>query len=126
MPFRIDISTEAQIARVTGTGNLTIQSSVEAMADVVHHPDFQPHYGVLLNFLQVTNNIHRTEMHDIAAALHGFKDSFKGRIALVITPAEVRKVSTVCLLVRVFGVKMEAYGDIESAMRYLTTGQSWV
>jgi len=125
MPFTIEISTEEQIAYVTGIGDLTVESSAEAMRNLATDPDFQSHYGVLLDFLRTTNAIHQTKMREIAAALHGFKNTYKGRIALVVNPKEVRKASTVCLLVRVFGVHMEAYSDIESAVKYLTTGQSW-
>jgi hypothetical protein len=125
MPFAIDVSTEEQIARVTGIGDLTVQSSAEAMADLASRPEFQRHYGVLLDFSQITNAIHRSQMRNIADTLHNFKNAYRGRIAIVINPAEVRKVSTICMLVRVFGVQMEAYADIEPAMKYLTTGQSW-
>jgi hypothetical protein len=125
MPFTIDISTEEQFGRVTGVGDISIPASVEAVEDLINHPDFQPHFGVIVDFLQTKATPKMSEMRDIAAAINSYKDSFSHRIALVVNPGEVRKASTVCMMVRVFGVQMEAYGEMEPALKYLATGQSW-
>jgi hypothetical protein len=125
MPFAIDISTEDQFGRVTGIGDLNIPPSVKAVEDLIDHPDFQPHYGIIVDFRQTATTARMSELRDIAAAIRQYRNPFQGRIALIVNPKEVRKASTVCMMVRVFGIKMEAYGEMESALKYLATGQSW-
>lgn len=125
MPFTIEISAEEQIGRVAAIGDLSIPSSVETVEKMVNHPDFQSHYGIIVDFRQTTSTPKMSELREIANAIRKFKDPLQSRIALVLNPKEVRKASTVCMMVRVFGFEMEAYGDMESAMKYLATGQSW-
>jgi len=124
MPFTIDISPKEQIAYITGIGDISVPLCIETTANLVNHPDFQPHYGILLDSRQATNTPTVVETPQLAAVVHEYRDYFQGMTALVVNAKDEIRASTLCRLVRVFGVRMEAYSDTELAMQYLTTGQS--
>jgi hypothetical protein len=126
MPYTINVSTVNHIARFKGTGDFSVQLCVEAIADMANHPDFQAHFGLLADVTETTNIPTITEVRKLASVIHEKRNSFQGRIALVVSPRDVNKASVLCMLVRVFGVEMEAYGDADMALKFLRTGQSWM
>lgn len=126
MPITIRVSAKDQIAHVLGAGEITVPWCAEAAANLINHSDYQPHFGIVVDFRQATNTPHMSEMRELAAILRGHKDSLTGMVGLVVKDADAKKASVMCMLVRAFGAKMEAYGDPDAAMRYLSTGRSWL
>jgi len=124
MPITIDVAKEKQIVHVVGTGVITVPLCAEAMANLTNHPDFESQFGVVVDFRQATNTPSMTQMRELATLFYGYKDSIDGRIGLVVKNTDAKKAAVMCMLVRVFGVKMESYGEVDKAIKYVTTGTS--
>ena len=122
MPFTINVSPKEQIALIAGSGEITVPLCAEAMANLANHPDFQPHFGIIIDFRQATNTPHMAEMRELASLFYGYKDAFTSRIGLVVKRTDEKKAGVMCMLVRVFGVKMEGYAEMHKAFEYVTTG----
>lgn len=105
-----------------GAGEITVSLCAEAAANLINHPDFQPHYGIVIDFRQATNTPLMTEMRELATLFHDYQNSVQGRIGLVVKDTDAKKASVMCMLVRVFGVRMEGYGDMNKAFEYVNTG----
>jgi hypothetical protein len=124
MPYTIDVSTSENVVYLKGIGDLSVESSLEAAANVVNHPDVQPHFGMVVDFGKATNTPTLSEMRILASSLGKYAPSLKGRIGLRVLPGDVNKAGVLCVLVRVFGVKMEAYSDLDQAYQYVRIGRA--
>jgi len=122
VPITINVSAKAQIAHVVGVGEITVPFCAEAAANLINHPDYQPHFGIVVDFRQAANTPHMTEMRELASILRNYKDSLHGRVGLVVKDTDAKKASVMCMLVRAFGGKMEGYADMNKAFDYVTTG----
>ena len=122
MPFTINVAAKDKIAHIVGAGMITVQSCAETLVQVVNHPDFKPDYGIVVDFRQATNTPLMTEMRELATVVRDHKDSVQGRIGLVVKDTDAKKASVMCMLVRVFGIRMEGYADMNKAFEYVNTG----
>ena len=123
MPFKFDISTAERIIYVTGFGDRGDED--KALAALINHPEFDPHFDCLADFAPLGDPPSPSEMRKIAALYWKYKGSLKGNLAVVVKPSDVRKASILANLLRAFNVRMEVYGDMESAREFLQTGKSW-
>jgi hypothetical protein len=122
VPFTINVSAKDKIVHIVGTGVITVPMCAEAAANLINNPDYQPHFGVVIDFRQATNTPLMTEMRELATMFQGYKDSVQGRIGLVVKDTDAKKASVMCMLVRVFGIRMEGYADMNKAFEYVNTG----
>ena len=123
MPFKFDISTEEQIIYVTGFGDRGDED--KALEALINHPDFNPHFDCLADFTNLGKTPPPPDMRKIASIYWKYRTSLKGSIAIVVNSSEVRKASILANLLRPLGIRMEVYGDMESAREFLQTGKSW-
>jgi hypothetical protein len=122
MPFSIVISTKDQICHLVASGVITVQLCTVTAEKLISHPNFLPHFGTVIDFRQATNTPMMNEMRELATMIFGIRDCLHGRIGLVVKDTDAKKASVMCMLVRVFGVKMESYGDTTKAFDYVRTG----
>jgi hypothetical protein len=123
MPFKFDISTEEKIIYVTGFGDVGAEE--DHVGEIVGHPDFNPHFDCLADFTSLGKTPPPSDMRKIASTYWKYRTSIKGNIAIVVDSSEVRKASILANLLRPLGIRMEVYGDMESAREFLQTGKSW-
>ena len=126
MPFQINVLAEEELGSVKATGDICITDSVEAVADLCRLPEFESHFGVIIDFSEVQSTPDLKELKQTAQAVKQYKDRFHGNIALVVEPKYVNMASIICMLVRVFGIRIEAYGNFESSKRFLQRGHAWI
>ena len=122
MPFTINVSKKEQLALIAGSGEITVPLCAEAMANLAAHPDFHPGFGIIIDFRQASNTPHMAEMRELADLFYAYKDSSYGRIGLEVKRSDEKKAGVMCMLVRVFGIKMEGYAEMHKAFEYVTTG----
>lgn len=128
MQIDVNVSAANSILTVTGHGELNIQSMIELFEDIVsqHANAIQSGYSIVLDYHQATGSFSLTEIHTLASLYRKYADYYSdNRVALIVRKEEMRKASILCTLVRAFGIRMEAYGDVESARTYIGTGYSW-
>lgn len=126
MPFIFNVSHEDHIIYVTASGEITIQDCLEAVSERAEHAKSLKTFDTLVDLSQATSTPPIVEMRKIGSSILGYKTDIKNRTAIVVKPKDINKASVICMLVRPFGIRMEAYGDSELAMRYLKTGESWL
>jgi len=122
MPFKLTVSETEQIACVTASGILNLEMCIELTGNLANHPDFQPHYGLIADFRQVPNVPSRAEVRKMATFLRENREDYVGKIALVISSKDRLLAGMLCMLVRVFGMRMEMFDDMAMAMEYVSTG----
>jgi hypothetical protein len=125
MPFTYDLSYKNQITYITATDDVTVQSSRDAMVEWDRLSSRKP-AGIIVDLSQATTLPPTSQMRQIASAIIEHKEFIKSRVAVIVKPEDIRKASIVCMLIRIAGIYMEAYGDRESAEQYLKTSMSWV
>jgi hypothetical protein len=126
MQFKVNVSEEKKLLVVTVTGKTDIQAAIESVASIIVHPAIQSGYAIVVDLHQVIGAFSVGEMRALASEQHKYRSLYKkNRTVLIVKEKEVQKASIMCMLVRAFGIHMEAYADMASAMRFLDTGQSW-
>jgi len=125
MPFSVSISPEKKLIHITLSGEVSTQDSIVLMNELPTHTDFNSEYAVLIDSTQMDRGPELKEMKTLASAAKKVYQYFKGPIALVVPPGYVHQSSIFALLVRPFGIHVEAYGDTETAKKFLNTGESW-
>lgn len=119
MPFTIKISEAEQIACVTASGVLDLEMCIQAAEDLAQRADFQPHYAVVTDFRQVPNVPSKTEVRKMAAFFRDNKEHFRGKTAMVVNRKDLVLAGMLCMLVSVFGMKMEAFDDMSLAIEHV-------
>jgi len=122
MPFGFLFSEPAQTVYITASGDLDLEMCIETLGKIVDHPDFQPHYGIVANFKSMESAPAKAEIRSVASVLRKHKDSFDGNIALVLNKEHLILAGMLCMLVRVFGMRMEAFDNIPMAMEFASSG----
>jgi hypothetical protein len=123
MQIEVNVSEKNSILTVTGHGELNIQSMIELFEDIAsHHGNvIRSGYSVVLDYHQATGSFSLTEIRTMASMYRKYADYYNNnKIALIVRKEEVHKASILCLLTRGFGVRIEAYSDKESAMKFLS------
>jgi hypothetical protein len=126
MPFIFNVSQEDQIIYVTASGKVTIQDCLDAVLKRAEYAKSLKTFNTLVDMSPATSTPPIVEMRKIGSSIIGYKKGIKNRTAIVVKPEDINKASVICMLVRPFGIRMEAYGDSTLAMRYLETGESWL
>lgn len=112
---------------VNAWGKLDFNAVAKSIPDMVSLPAIQAGYNVVLDFHEVDGAFSVGQLRKLASVHRKYKDKFKNnRAAIIVKPEDVSKAHILCMLIRTFGIKIEAYGDKESAYKYVVSGQSWL
>jgi hypothetical protein len=122
MPFDVEISKTEHIAYLTATGDIDLPSSLAVAADLVQHPRFHPSYGIIVDLHAARSLPLKEELRGLAFTLGSFRDSLRGRLALVINAKDLKPAALLSTFVSVFGLRMDAFSDHQLAAAYVSRG----
>jgi hypothetical protein len=123
MPYRYTIDSDARLITVVGEGLADLAATEALMrsvaADLAHHPDFDALVDArALDYMPTFR-----EAQEIRSMLQGLRDSYRGRVAVVVEGAVRFGVTRmVSQLLEANGIRMEAFRDLESARAWLANG----
>jgi hypothetical protein len=120
MNVNISISKQNRLVALTGHGDLSLELTLETLKNVANHPDYHPHYGVLGDLRQVDKTLTLADMKPLASYFRKNKITFQGKWALVVRPERAKISATLCMLVKPFGIDIEPFYDMESALKHLS------
>jgi hypothetical protein len=119
MPFEYRIAREEGLAYVTASGVIDMRSSVEAMGEIVRHPDFDPGFGVVIDLREMTYRPSLGELRVIAWAMAHEKFVLPKRIAVVLSETVKRTRARVYdRFGRMAGVALQLFPDMEGAIAW--------
>lgn len=120
MPYRYTIDREARLVTVVGEGLGGLAETEALMRALSAELTPLPDYRILVDALALDYTPTLAEAQQIRTILHDLRDSYRGRIAVVVEGAVrfgvTRMVSS---LVESSGIHMEAFRDLESARAWL-------
>ncbi|MFQ5739856.1 MAG: hypothetical protein ACE5JX_12675 [Acidobacteriota bacterium] len=120
MAFYHTISQEEGIAYVTASGPGDLQASEDGAAELAADPSFQSYYGVLVDLRLVEYLPSAEETREIAAQLGQFKDTFDGKVAVVVSGnVAFGLVRMTCIYAELMGCSMTAFRDYQAALQWL-------
>jgi hypothetical protein len=125
MPITWSISEEEALALVRYEGPTTLAEVVDTMVEVAGSPEFQPHYGVLVDLREMEYSPSIRELIEIASALINMKSLMQGKIALVTSTAFHYQMTQFNVrLVSVVGVRAKAFREMEEARKWVLSSES--
>lgn len=125
MPFEYRIVRDERLAYVTANGVIDMRSSVEAMGELVRHPDFDPHFGVVIDLRDMTYRPSLGELRVIAWAMAHEKFALPKRIAVVLSESVKRTRARVYdRFGRMAGVALQLFPDMDDAISWLVSDSS--
>jgi hypothetical protein len=120
MPFDYHIDQERGLAFVTARGPIDMRSSVEAMGELVRHPEFDPGFGVVIDLREMTYRPSLGELRVIAWALAHERFTLPKRIAVVLSEQVKRTRARVYdRFGRMAGVALQLFPNIDDAVAWV-------
>ncbi len=106
--------------QVTARGQVDFRESLAAGVALTKRPDFQPDYNVLVDVREIEFSPSAPEIEDFGRALARFKESFQGRIAVLVEGLLMFGLARMtCSVAEANGFPMRPFTDLEEACAWL-------
>ncbi len=125
MAFEFTLSGRDRRIQVTAHGPMDFRESLAAGVTLTKRPDFQPHYGVLADLREIEFAPSAPEIEHFGRALARFKESFQGRIAVLVKGQLMFGLARMtCSVAEANGFPMRPFTDLEEACAWLEEGDA--
>ena len=125
MSITWSISEEEALALVRYEGPTNLAEVVDSIVEVAGSPEFQPHYGVLVDLREMEYSPSVRELIEIASATINMKSLMQGKLALVTSNAfHHRMIQFNMRLVSVMGVRGKAFREMEEAREWVLSSEA--
>ncbi len=125
MAFEFALSDRDRRIQVTARGQVDFRESLAAGVALTKRPDFQPHYGVLVDLREIEFAPKTPEIEHFGRDLARFKESFQGRIAVVVEGQLMFGLARMtCSVADASGFPMRPFTDLEEACAWLEEGDA--
>ena len=120
MAFEFALSERDRRIQVTARGPVDVGESLAAGLALTQQPDFQPHYAVLVDAREIEFAPSAMEIEHLGRALARFKESFLGRIALLVQGTLMFGIMRMlCSVAEANGFPMRPFTDLDEACAWL-------
>jgi hypothetical protein len=117
------ISPQEQVAYVTASGAVNLDSTVRALAAIVEDPSYRPHYPILADARESCPEFSISDVRALAALLTECRDKLQGRVAFVVTKGRIHTIAhMVSVFAEIAGFPLAAFIDVEEARTWLRNG----
>ena len=120
MAFEFACSAGDRRILVTACGPIDFRESLAAGVTLTGRPDFQPNYGALVDLREIEFVPGTSQIEHFGRALAGFKESFQGRIAILVAGNLMFGLARMtCSVAEANGFLMRPFTDQEEAHAWL-------
>ena len=122
MPFKYKIIHEKEITFVQAVGEITLESSIQAMEDVLADKEYSLDYQAVLDLSKTNFNPSMTEVFTLRDSIALLRDHIKKEIIVIVKKELAPPISMVAFLAKVYNVNMRAvdhYPNLEELESYL-------
>ena len=120
MALEFAVSDRDRRIQVTASGPIDFRESVEAGIALSQRPDFHSQYAVLVDAREVDFTPSATEIEHFGRALARFKESFQGRIAVLVDGTLMFGIARmICSVSEANGFPMRPFVDLDEASAWL-------
>ena len=113
MPFKYKFVHPQATVIVKADGKIDLQSSTQAMRDVVGDKEFQPHYKAVIDLRKMKYNPSILELFAIRDSVVSLAPNFKSEIILITNKEFQFAANVVCTLAKVYNINMTAVCELE-------------
>lgn len=118
--FTYEIKVNEKLCHVVASGNITFQSTLEALHTLANAPGFKKDFNVLADLRQINYHPTYNEVLGLQQHLVSMKDNFQNKIAMVTTNFFWVIGELVSNLSRPCGINILAFNDIEKARQWIS------
>jgi hypothetical protein len=124
MPYQYTIDEPGRHVRVTGTGRITMESTIAVIDTVTGDPRFRPEFTLLMDLRAAE---YTADLHDgdaLAQVLRERRYEIANRFAVVVPESLFMLIKLYCLLANVAGYEtIRCFIDAEEAERWCREGR---
>lgn len=122
MPFKHKIIHEKKIAFVQAFNEITLESSLQAMGDIVADKEYNPEYKAVVDLSKTNFNPSMSEVFTLRDSLVLLRENIKNEIIVIVKKELAPPINMVAFLAKVYNIKMSAvdhYPELEELESYL-------